>query len=93
MQKIKAWLQETDYKDHALEIASEDASFRRYFRLIKGTETFILMDSSLEKESLKPFEIAQAQLECAAEIHQMEPEIHAFLRQPMREFRFTIPVR
>ncbi|MDX1613208.1 MAG: Glu/Leu/Phe/Val dehydrogenase [Candidatus Promineifilaceae bacterium] len=45
------------------------------------------------KESLNPFSIAQAQLDEAAEILQLEPEMHAFLRQPMREFHFTIPVK
>lgn len=50
-----------------------------------------VQDSS--KESLNPFAIAQAQLDEAAEILQLEPEMHAFLRQPMREFHFTIPVR
>ena len=44
-------------------------------------------------ESLNPFAIAQAQLDEAAEILQLEPEMHLFLRQPMREFHFTIPVR
>jgi glutamate dehydrogenase (NAD(P)+) len=45
------------------------------------------------RESLNPFAIAQAQLDEAAEILQLESEMHAFLRQPMREFHFTIPVR
>jgi glutamate dehydrogenase (NAD(P)+) len=45
------------------------------------------------KEYLNPFAIAQSQLDEAAEILQLEPEMHAFLRQPMREFHFTIPVR
>jgi glutamate dehydrogenase (NAD(P)+) len=45
------------------------------------------------QESLNPFAIAQAQLDEAAAILQLEPEMHAFLRQPMREFHFTIPVR
>lgn len=56
--------------------------------MLKDTPT---QDSS--KESLNPFEIAQAQLDGAAEILQLEPEMHAFLREPMREFHFTIPVR
>ena len=51
------------------------------------------MDEVVVKESLNPFAIAQAQLDEAAEILQLEPEMHAFLRQPMREFHFTIPVR
>ncbi len=55
MQKIKAWLEKTDFKDHRIEVASEDASFRRYFRLTKDNTTVILMDSSLEKESMIPF--------------------------------------
>ncbi len=50
-----------------------------------------IQDSSME--SLNPFAIAQAQLDEAAEILQLEPEMHAFLREPMREFHFTIPVR
>ncbi len=55
MQKIKAWLDKTDFKDCSVEIASADASFRRYFRLRRGNSSYILMDSSLEKESLVPF--------------------------------------
>jgi len=55
MQKIEAWLERTEYKDFSVEVASADASFRRYFRL-KGDEgSYILMDASLEKESLAPF--------------------------------------
>lgn len=45
------------------------------------------------KENLNPFAIAQAQLDEAAAVLQLDPDMHAFLRQPMREFHFTIPVR
>lgn len=45
------------------------------------------------KENLNPFSIAQAQLDAAAERLGLEPTMHAFLREPMREFHFTIPVR
>ncbi|MCW8896252.1 MAG: phosphotransferase [Sulfurimonas sp.] len=55
MNKIKEWLQTTKYKNHSLEIASADASFRKYYRLTSGDETVLLMDSSLEKESLTSF--------------------------------------
>ena len=55
MDKIKEWLATTAYKNHTIEIASADASFRQYFRLTLSGETLLLMDSSLEKESLKPF--------------------------------------
>jgi len=49
--------------------------------------------ASEKQEVLNPFAIAQAQLDEAAELLQLDPEMHAFLRQPMREFHFTIPVR
>jgi len=55
MQKIKAWLERTNYKGFEIEIASADASFRQYFRLSEAGESYILMDSSKEKESLAPF--------------------------------------
>ncbi len=44
-------------------------------------------------ENLNPFAIAQAQLDEAAKILQLDPDMHAFLREPMREFHFTIPVK
>jgi len=55
MNKIREWLATTEYKNHAIQIASADASFRKYYRLTKEYESVLLMDSSLEKESLKPF--------------------------------------
>ncbi len=56
MNKIKKWLQTTPYKNYSLEIASADASFRQYYRLTSDdNKTILLMDSSLEKESLTPF--------------------------------------
>ncbi len=44
-------------------------------------------------ENLNPFAIAQAQLDEAAKLLQLDPDMHAFLREPMREFHFTIPVK
>ena len=35
--------------------ASVDASFRRYFRVTRGEETYIVMDAPPEKENLGPF--------------------------------------
>ena len=55
MQKIKEFLQGTLYEHFTIEVASSDASFRRYFRLYQEDKTLILMDSSLEKTSLNPF--------------------------------------
>lgn len=55
MDKIKAWLSTTPYKNYKIEIASADASFRKYYRLTDADKKFIIMDSSLEKDSLAPF--------------------------------------
>jgi len=55
MNKIKEWLATTPYKNYTIEIASADASFRKYYRLTNNDKTVLLMDSSLEKESLAPF--------------------------------------
>lgn len=55
MQKIKEFLQGTAYEHFDIQIASSDASFRRYFRLNHEDETLVIMDSSLEKSSLQPF--------------------------------------
>jgi N-acetylmuramate 1-kinase len=38
-----------------IEPASADASFRRYFRLTRGTDTYIVMDAPPDKEALAPF--------------------------------------
>ena len=55
MDRIKEWVKRTKYKDYDIEVASEDASFRKYYRLIKHTSTFLVMDSSHEMSSLEPF--------------------------------------
>jgi len=55
MDKIREWLNTTPYKNYKIELASADASFRKYYRLSQEDSTFLLMDSSLEKESLIPF--------------------------------------
>ena len=55
MQQINNWLSTTPYHDYTLEVASVDASFRRYFRLRKANVSVILMDAALEKASLAPF--------------------------------------
>jgi len=44
-------------------------------------------------EHLNPFDIAQRQLDEAAEILNLEPGIHALLREPIRELHVALPVR
>ena len=55
MDKLRTWISTTPYKDYSLNIASADASFRKYYRLSSEDKTFIVMDSSLELDSLSPF--------------------------------------
>ncbi|MGQ9493962.1 MAG: Glu/Leu/Phe/Val family dehydrogenase [Anaerolineae bacterium] len=44
-------------------------------------------------KNLNPFENAQRQLDVAAEILKLDPGMHAFLREPMRELHVSLPVR
>jgi len=56
LQQLNRWLSETiSMKDYQLELASGDASFRRYFRLKQNDETFIIMDAPPEQENCVPF--------------------------------------
>lgn len=56
---LTAWLRarsgETGIGDFALEPASADASFRRYFRITHSTGTAIVMDAPRELEDCAPF--------------------------------------
>jgi len=47
----------------------------------------------LDKKNLSLFESGQAQLDEAARMLNLEPGIHAILREPMRELHVSIPVR
>ncbi len=49
------WLKSIGWGDTRIEVASSDASFRSYYRIYKDEKTYILMDSSKQKESLIPF--------------------------------------
>ncbi|PHS58695.1 MAG: aminoglycoside phosphotransferase [Sulfurimonas sp.] len=55
MNNITNWLAKTIYKNYKLEIASTDASFRKYYRLTYKEKSVLLMDSSLERDSLRAF--------------------------------------
>jgi aminoglycoside/choline kinase family phosphotransferase len=54
MNEIEVWIGELGY-DGVLQVASEDASFRSYYRLNNNNDSYIVMDSSLQRESLLPF--------------------------------------
>lgn len=55
MDNIRNWLEQKGYKDCTLSVASADASFRKYYRVEYKEKSYIVMDASLEKESLIPF--------------------------------------
>jgi aminoglycoside/choline kinase family phosphotransferase len=55
MQKVEAWIESLGYKDYKLEVVSADASYRKYYRLFIKDRTYIVMDSSMQVESIYPF--------------------------------------
>lgn len=56
LEQLHAWLRnELDLKNYSLLPASEDASFRRYFRLQYDDQSFIIMDAPPGREDCKPF--------------------------------------
>lgn len=55
MDSLQKWITTTPYKEHVLSVVSADASFRKYYRLSLKDESLIVMDSSLEMDSLSPF--------------------------------------
>ncbi len=61
-------------QSYTLTSASEDASFRRYFRVNTPTQTWIVMDAPPEHEDCRPF-VKVARLFAAAGVH--VPQIHA----------------
>ncbi len=55
--------------------------------------TYLYKEFRMAKESLNPFEIAQRQLDEAAEKLKLDEATHAMLRQPKRELHVSIPVK
>jgi aminoglycoside/choline kinase family phosphotransferase len=72
---LKRWLsQELKLNISSILPASEDASFRRYFRVVTQTGVYIAMDAPPEKESLAMF-VATDHALAGLRVH--VPEIHA----------------
>jgi len=75
LERLKEWLASTlGREDCRVEPASGDASFRRYYRVICGDETYIAMDAPPEQEDCVPF-MQVAETFSAIGLH--VPEIHA----------------
>ena len=52
--QLTQWIRQ-DWPDASIEVASADASFRRYFRVSNDGKTTIVMDAPPEKEDCAPF--------------------------------------
>ncbi|MCK5725696.1 MAG: phosphotransferase [Thiotrichaceae bacterium] len=56
LQQLSQWIHQTlDGSQATIEVASADASFRRYFRIHHKNKTLIAMDSPPDKEPVQPF--------------------------------------
>ena len=47
----------------------------------------------MEDDKLNPFKIAQVQFDAAAELLGLDPGMREFLRWPMREYKFMVPLK
>jgi aminoglycoside/choline kinase family phosphotransferase len=53
---LTAWVvDDLGFTQSLIEPASADASFRRYFRVTRGADTYIVMDAPPDKEDVAPF--------------------------------------
>jgi aminoglycoside/choline kinase family phosphotransferase len=56
LEMLTRWVTEDlGFGDASIAPASADASFRRYFRVTRGSDTYIVMDAPPDKEDLAPF--------------------------------------
>jgi len=56
LEVLKQWLDDTlDVNEYEVQPASEDASFRRYFRVFVAGKSYIAMDAPPGKENTEPF--------------------------------------
>jgi aminoglycoside/choline kinase family phosphotransferase len=56
LESLTRWVvDDLGFADSLIAPASADASFRRYFRVTRGADSFIVMDAPPDKEDLQPF--------------------------------------
>ena len=79
MQKIKSWLTDLGYRDYKIEVLSGDAGFRRYFRIVDGDKSYILMDSTADKDSLYPF------IEISVRLLKVQVEVPRIIAQNLED--------
>lgn len=64
---LRQWLLKVlGHGDFTLEIASEDASFRRYFRIFADGQSWIAMDAPPDKEDSRPFLLVAGMIRSAS---------------------------
>ena len=75
LKALHSWLKnDLALYDYELLVASADASFRQYFRLVLADKTYIVMDAPPEQEDCRPFiNISQRLLESGLNV----PEVFA----------------
>ena len=79
MQKIKSWLNDLGYRDYKIEVLGGDASFRKYYRIIDGEKSYILMDSTANKEVLYPF------IEISVRLLKVQVEVPRIISQNLEQ--------
>ncbi len=79
MQKIKSWLNDLGYRDYKIEVLGGDASFRRYYRVIDKDKSYILMDSTANKEVLYPF------IDISVRLLKVQVEVPRIIAQNLEE--------
>jgi len=78
LETLKTWVGTVlDVAEYELRPASEDASFRRYFRVTSHGATHIVMDAPPAKEDLQPF------IEVARRLHQLGLNVPEVLEQDL----------
>ena len=66
LQQLENWLHnQLSLAPFSIEVASADASFRRYFRVIGDKQTWIAMDAPPDKENCEPFVHIATMIEAA----------------------------
>lgn len=69
LQELHHWLKsQLDWPQPELAPASADASFRRYFRIHKDNQSYIIMDAPPDKEDSRPF-VQVSEMLLAAGLH------------------------
>ena len=91
-QLLQNWIQHTlKWSDSNIEVASADASFRRYFRIKHQGKTYIAMDAPPDKEDIQPFiDVTQRLLDCGVHAPELIAE-QAELGFLMMEDLGTVP--